>query len=91
MRLRALFVAGSRMCRVEAGGAGAASVRWRMATADDSKTADPGACSPCRGSGEVISNLGGEPSRVRCPWCEGGGTQIPGHDAQARRRARASG
>jgi hypothetical protein len=32
----------------------------------------------------VISNLGGQPSRVRCPWCEGTGTQIPEHDAQAR-------
>jgi hypothetical protein len=35
----------------------------------------------------VLSLLGGASSEVVCPWCEGGGTQIPGHDAQAARRA----
>jgi hypothetical protein len=39
---------------------------------------------PCRGSGKVISNLGGTPSTVTCPWCEGGGVRLPGIDAQAR-------
>lgn len=39
---------------------------------------------PCRGTGELISNLGGTPSKVACPWCEGGGVRIPGVDAQAR-------
>lgn len=39
---------------------------------------------PCRGTGELISNLGGTPSKVTCPWCEGGGVRIPGVDAQAR-------
>jgi hypothetical protein len=39
---------------------------------------------PCRGTGRVISNLGGTPSEVTCPWCEGGGIRLPGHDAQAR-------
>ncbi len=43
-------------------------------------------CSPCRGTGQVISNLGGSPQQVTCPWCEGTGTFIPGHDAQAARR-----
>jgi hypothetical protein len=38
---------------------------------------------PCRGSGKLISNLGGSPSAVTCPWCEGGGVRIPGVDAQA--------
>ena len=38
----------------------------------------------CRGSGQVISNLGGAPSSVACPWCEGTGTRKPGVDAQAR-------
>jgi hypothetical protein len=37
----------------------------------------------CRGSGKVISNLGGSPKKVTCPWCEGGGVRIPGIDAQA--------
>ncbi len=45
---------------------------------------------PCRGSGKLISNLGGSPSTVTCPWCEGGGVRIPGIDAQARFGADAS-
>jgi DnaJ-class molecular chaperone len=39
---------------------------------------------PCRGTGQVISNLGGAPSQQACPWCEGTGTRVPGIDAQAR-------
>jgi hypothetical protein len=39
---------------------------------------------PCRGSGQLISNLGGTPSTVTCPWCRGGGVRVPGIDAQAR-------
>lgn len=31
----------------------------------------------------MISNLGGEPNTITCPWCEGGGTELPEHDAQA--------
>jgi hypothetical protein len=38
---------------------------------------------PCRGSGKVISNLGGSPSTIDCPWCEGGGVRLVGIDAQA--------
>ena len=38
---------------------------------------------PCRGSGQVISNLGGTPSTVECPWCGGAGVRVPGIDAQA--------
>lgn len=38
----------------------------------------------CRGTGEVISNLGGTPSKLTCPWCEGRGVRAPGSDAQAR-------
>jgi hypothetical protein len=37
-----------------------------------------------------MSNLGGEPSTVTCPWCEGGGIQLAGHDAQAARRESAA-
>ncbi|HTA34174.1 MAG TPA: hypothetical protein VK721_12195 [Solirubrobacteraceae bacterium] len=37
----------------------------------------------CRGSGRVISNLGGTPSTLDCPWCGGTGTRVPGIDAQA--------
>ena len=47
---------------------------------------DPGRCTPCRGTGTVISALGGTPKPVTCPWCEGGGRRIAGHDAQAARK-----
>jgi len=39
-------------------------------------------CMACRGSGKVISSLGGERSEVTCPWCEGRGMRVPGIDAQ---------
>jgi len=47
---------------------------------------EPRPCTACRGTGRVISGLGGTPSEVPCPWCEGTGRFIPGHDAQAARR-----
>ena len=47
---------------------------------------DPQSCTPCRGTGRVISGLGGTPKPVTCPWCEGSGRRIPGHDAQAARK-----
>lgn len=31
----------------------------------------------------MISNLGGTPSTVTCPWCAGGGVRLPEVDAQA--------
>ncbi len=43
----------------------------------------PRECMPCRGSGRVISNLGGTPSTVTCPWCGGGGVRLSDVDAQA--------
>jgi hypothetical protein len=42
----------------------------------------------CRGTGRVLSNLGGSASEVSCPWCEGGGLRVPGIDAQAHWAAR---
>ena len=56
--------------------------RYRRGVSD--QPLDPQACRPCRGTGPVISNLGGSPSTVTCPWCEGTGRYTPGHDAQAR-------
>jgi DnaJ-class molecular chaperone len=53
---------------------------------DDAAPAEPRECTACRGTGQVISNLGGSPQQVPCPWCEGTGRFIPGHDAQASRR-----
>ena len=50
---------------------------------------DPQRCTACRGTGKVISTLGGEPKQVPCPWCEGTGRFIPEHDAQAARRTTA--
>jgi len=41
---------------------------------------------PCRGSGQVISNLGGTSKTVTCPWCGGGGIRIAEVDAQAKWR-----
>ncbi|MEA2154411.1 MAG: hypothetical protein QOE11_551 [Solirubrobacteraceae bacterium] len=38
----------------------------------------------------MLSQLGGTPATVDCPWCDGTGTQIPGHDAQAARIAAAA-
>jgi DnaJ-class molecular chaperone len=54
--------------------------------AADEEIPQPQPCSACRGTGQVISNLGGSPSTVTCPWCEGTGRFIPDHDAQAARR-----
>jgi hypothetical protein len=53
--------------------------------ADDREDAshEPRECMPCRGSGEVISNLGGTPAKVKCPWCDGTGVRVPGIDSQA--------
>jgi len=45
--------------------------------------AEPQECMPCRGTGKVVSNLGGRPSAVTCPWCRGGGVRLAGNDAQA--------
>jgi len=39
---------------------------------------------PCRGTGQVISNLGGTPSTVTCPWCAGGGVRLAEVDTQAK-------
>ncbi len=47
------------------------------------------ACRPCGGTGTVLSGQGGEPHPVTCPWCEGTGRRVAGHDAQAARRAEA--
>jgi DnaJ-class molecular chaperone len=55
----------------------------------DPATAEP--CMACRGTGQVISTLGGERRTVACPWCDGTGRRLPAHDAQARRRERDSG
>jgi DnaJ-class molecular chaperone len=44
-------------------------------------------CTVCRGTGTLISNLGGTPSEVDCAWCEGTGTFLPDHDAQAAKKA----
>jgi hypothetical protein len=49
-------------------------------------THEPRECMACRGGGRVISNLGGTPNEVVCPWCDGTGVRVPGIDAQARWR-----
>ena len=62
-----------------------------MAVTDEQARREPLPCAPCRSTGAVISNLGGEPSQVTCPWCEGSGEHLPGHNAQAARAASAAG
>ena len=57
-----------------------------MSTDAPTEPAAPMPCPPCRGTGSVTSNLGGSPSQVTCPWCEGGGLLRPEADAQARWR-----
>jgi DnaJ-class molecular chaperone len=59
---------------------------------DDATTPEqaPRPCPPCRGTGRIVSRLGGSASTVTCPWCEGTGQVIPGHDAQAARRVGAA-
>jgi len=54
-----------------------------MASNGDTDPPAPVPCSACRGTGRVISNLGGTPHEVPCPWCDGGGRRLPEHDAQA--------
>ncbi|MBB4664856.1 hypothetical protein [Conexibacter arvalis] len=39
-------------------------------------------CRPCRGTGRLISGLGGTPREVTCPWCAGTG-QFQGPEANA--------
>lgn len=57
------------------------------AQADNGETVEgshePRECMACRGTGRVISNLGGSPSAIECPWCGGRALRINGHDAQA--------
>jgi DnaJ-class molecular chaperone len=55
----------------------------RAVTPPEDEPHDPQRCTACRGTGKVVSNLGGERHEVACPWCEGTGRFIPGHDAQA--------
>ena len=47
-----------------------------------SATSDAATCMACRGTGKVLSSLGGTPHEVTCPWCQGSGRRIPGIDAQ---------
>jgi DnaJ-class molecular chaperone len=55
---------------------------------EDATTTEPETrtCPPCRGTGRIVSRLGGSAQTITCPWCEGSGHVIPGHDAQAAKR-----
>jgi DnaJ-class molecular chaperone len=46
------------------------------------RNGDRSICRPCRGTGQLISGLGGEPHQVTCPWCGGSGEFRLGTDAQ---------
>jgi DnaJ-class molecular chaperone len=43
---------------------------------------DRSVCTPCRGTGRLMSNLGDEPHELTCPWCGGSGQFEAGRDAQ---------
>jgi DnaJ-class molecular chaperone len=70
-----------------AGRARAATLYGAPVAEPPTESPSPAPCDACRGTGVVISNLGGEPHEEPCPWCEGGGVRLPAHDAQARWRA----
>lgn len=53
-----------------------------MSSGRQTDAADRSACTPCRGTGTLISGKGGEPHQVTCPWCGGDGRFHPGRDAQ---------
>lgn len=42
----------------------------------------PEPCMACRGTGQVLSHLGGPATKVTCPWCRGGGRRLTDVDAQ---------
>jgi hypothetical protein len=44
---------------------------------------EPRECMACRGSGQVISSLGGTATKVTCPWCNGGAVRLTDIDAQS--------
>lgn len=44
---------------------------------------DRSTCTPCRGTGRLLSSLGGRSHEVTCPWCGGSGRFTAGRDAQA--------
>jgi hypothetical protein len=62
-----------------------------MATDEPTQDEAPPRCAPCRGTGRIVSRLGGSSRTITCPWCEGTGHVLPGHDAQARWRRGESG
>ena len=53
-------------------------------TDTDATATETPPCSACRGTGRVISRLGGSDHQVECPWCDGGGVRLRDHDAQGR-------
>jgi DnaJ-class molecular chaperone len=53
------------------------AVSTKAPAADDRST-----CTPCRGTGSLISGKGGTPHAVTCPWCGGDGQFHRGRDSQ---------
>ncbi|MGC9221286.1 MAG: hypothetical protein ACP5H2_08040 [Solirubrobacteraceae bacterium] len=52
-------------------------------TTVSSNQPDRSVCTPCRGTGVVLSAKGGTQHQITCPWCGGDGKFHPGRDAQA--------
>jgi len=55
-----------------------------MAEPADPASGERAQCTACRGTGKVISGLGGKPHEVTCPWCGGTGAFQAGRDAQSK-------
>ena len=62
-----------------------------MSTGSGNGREDRVTCTACRGTGQLVSGLGGDPHEVTCPWCGGDGAFHAGRDAQASAPADPSG
>jgi DnaJ-class molecular chaperone len=62
-----------------------------MSTGSGNGDGDRPTCTACRGTGRLVSGLGGDPHEVTCPWCGGDGVFHLGRDAQASSPADPSG
>jgi hypothetical protein len=77
----------SSLTRAEdTGEAAEPATRADASPGDGADSGDGRQCMPCRGTGKLISNLGGSASTVTCPWCGGTGVRQSGVDAQQRWR-----
>ena len=76
-----------RRSRRPAGADAPGAVRYGARRGRRTTPTTASAARPCRGTGPASSPpRAATPRPVTCPWCEGTGRVIPGHDAQQQRR-----